>query len=80
METLGRSEITRHDSAYVHDELLENDPGSTIDHPELQNVIADIFDNVSRVHLAHAILHGLGPVLLRVLGEVIDDLRRLSVE
>ena len=45
MKTLGRSEIPRLDSACVHDEFLENYP--RIDHPELQNVIADIFDSVS---------------------------------
>ena len=78
MKTLRRAEIARLDSACVHDELLQN--YSTIDHPEFQRMIAEIFNNVSRLRLAYAALHGLRPVRGCVLGEGVNDLRRLIVE
>jgi hypothetical protein len=53
---------------------------SRIDHLEFQGMIADTFHNVSRLHLAYAVLDGLRPVRGCVLGERVNDLRRLIVE
>jgi hypothetical protein len=73
-----RAQIAGSQAARVDNNFLHGN--ARIYHPDLQNVIAGSSQRVGRLNLADAILDRRFPVSLRVVGQDVDNLRRLVIE